>query len=107
MSKTITATIVGTSVEVGFSAEVRQAIADFAEAANAEKDAKARKAVAEKILRDAIGVAEFANVGGVPAYKIEHRNRVDVKRDVLRTAFPEAWEQASYDNPYDFVSLVK
>lgn len=97
----------GSSVEVGFNAEVRQAIADFAEAANAEKEAKARKAAAEKVLRSAIGVAEFANVGGVPAFKIEHRNRIDLNREVLRSAFPEAFEAASYENPYDFIALIK
>jgi hypothetical protein len=107
MSKTITATLKGTSVEVGFSAEARQAIADFTEAANAEKEAKAKKAQAEEVLRKAIGLAEFATIGGVAVYKIEHRNRTDIKRDVLKTAFPEAWEKASYENPYDFVAIVK
>lgn len=107
MSKVLVAFVPGSSVEVGFNPEVRKAIADFAEAANAEKEAKARKAVAEQVLRSAIGKAEFANVGGVPAFKIERRNRVDLKRDVLKSAFPEAFEAASYENPYDFISLVK
>jgi hypothetical protein len=26
---------------------------------------------------------------------------------VLKSAFPEAFEAASYENPYDFISLVK
>jgi len=107
MSKTITATNKGTSVEVGFSAEARQAIADFTEAAKAEKEAKAKKAQAEEILRKAIGLAEFATIGGVAVYKIEHRNRTDFDRDVLKKAFPEAWEKTSYANPYDFVAIVK
>lgn len=107
MSKELVSFVPGSAVEVGFNPEVRQAIADFAEAANAEKEAKSRKASAEKVLRSALGKAEFGNVGGVPAFKLERRNRVDLKRDVLKSAFPEAFEAASYENPYDFVSLVK
>jgi hypothetical protein len=107
MSKTITPTEFGTSVEVGFDKETRQALAEFVDASNAEKSAKERKANAEVILRAKLGLAEFATIGGVQAFKIAHRNRTDIKRDVLKDSFPEVFAEVSYDNPYDFISAVK
>jgi hypothetical protein len=107
MSKTITPTEFGTSKEVGFDKETRQALADFIEAGNAEKLAKERRAVAEQILREKLGLAEIATIGGVAAFKIAHRNRTDIKRDVLKENFPEVFAEVSYENPYDFISAVK
>jgi hypothetical protein len=106
MPKAITATKVGSSVELGFDAEARAAIKAFSEAKKAEAEAKKAKDAAEEILRAKLGLNEFATIGGVKAFKIEHRSRVDIKRNVLIEAFPEAFKAASYQNDYDFISVL-
>lgn len=106
MPKAITATKVGSSVELGFDAEARAALKAFVEAKKVESEAKKAKEAAEKVLRDKLGLNEFATIGGVKAFKIEHRQRVDLHREVLRDAFPEAFKAASYDNAYDFISAL-
>jgi hypothetical protein len=107
MSKTITPTEFGTKVEVGFDKETRKALKDFAEASQAEKDAKALRAEAEAILRAKLGLAEIATISGSPAFKIEHRNRTDIDRKALSEKYPEVFADVSYSNPYDFISVVK
>lgn len=94
------------SVEVGFNAEVRQALADFVQAKADEKAAQARKASAEQVLRQALGESDTATIGGVVAFKKAHRSRTDIKRDDLRTNFPEVWAQVAYQNDYDFIDAV-
>lgn len=106
MSKTITATVVGSAVEVGFDSEARQALKAFVEAKALESEAKKAKEEAEAILRAKLGLSEVATIGGVPAFKIEHRNRQDLDRKVLKEAFPEAYEKSLYANPYDFISAI-
>jgi hypothetical protein len=107
MSKTITPTEFGTTKEVGFDKEARQALAEFVEASNAEKLAKERRASAEAILRAKLGVAEIATISGSPAFKMVHRDRTDIDRKVLADSFPEVFAKVSYKNPYDFISAVK
>jgi len=106
MSKTITATVVGSGVELGFDKESREALKAFVEAKALEAEAKKQKEQAEAILRAKLGVNEVATFGGVIAFKIEHRNRQDLDRKVLKEAFPEAYEKSLYDNPYDFISAI-
>jgi hypothetical protein len=106
MSKTITATVEGSSVELGFDKEAREALKAFAEAKALEAEAKKQKDLAEVILRAKLGLNEVATFGGVPAFKIEHRNRQDLDRKVLKDAFPEAYEKSLYANPYDFISAI-
>lgn len=106
MPKAITATKEGSSVELGFDAEARAALKAFVDAKKAEAEAKKAKESAEAILRAKLGVNEFATIGGVKAFKIEHRQRVDIRREILRDAFPEAFKAASYDNAYDFISAL-
>lgn len=107
MSKTITPTNFGTSVELGFDKEARKAIADFVEASNAEKLAKEARANAEVILREKLGLAEFATISGANAFKIVHRDRTDIDRKKLQEQFPEVFAEVSYSNPYDFISALK
>lgn len=107
MPKAITPTKVGNSIELGFDAEARQALKAFVEAKRAETEAKKAKEAAEEILRAKLGLNESATFGGVKAFKIEHRKRVDINRTILRDAFPEAFEAASYDNEYDFISALQ
>lgn len=106
MPKAITATNKGTSLELGFDTEARTALKAFVEAKKTESEAKKAKEAAEEILRTKLGLHEFATIGGVKAFKLEHRQRVDINRTTLRDAFPEAFEACSYDNAYDFVSAL-
>ena len=107
MSKTITPTEFGTKVEVGFDKQARQALKEFAEASIAEKEAKERRANAEVILREKLGLAEVATISGSPAFKIAHRDRTDIDRKKLQEQFPEVFAEVAYSNPYDFISVVK
>jgi hypothetical protein len=106
MSKTITATVAGSGIELGFDKDAREALKAFVEAKALEAEAKKQKELAEEILRAKLGVNEVATFGGVIAFKIEHRVRQDLDRKFLKEAFPKAYAKSVYSNPYDFISAI-
>ena len=93
-------------VELGFNSEVRQALKAFKEAKEAEASAKARKSEAEKVLRDALGGATQATIGGVVAYKLVNGSNSHADLKELAKAFPEAYEATLRVSKYDFVKAV-
>jgi hypothetical protein len=70
VAKTLTPTVKGKTVELGWSAEVRQALEMYRNALEAKKEADKAKAEAEVILREKLGDAEFATIGGSKAFKM-------------------------------------
>jgi hypothetical protein len=93
-------------IEVGFNAEVRSALKQFADAKALAKQADEMKAQAEAILRSALGGNTEATVGGVSAFKIESRTRTNISAEVLKTEYPEAYEAAKSVSQYDFIKVV-
>lgn len=106
MAKTLVPTIEGTSVELGFDAEAREAIKKFVEAKQAKADAEQALAEADAVIREKLGDAEFATVGGIKVLKIVKVARKDIDRTALRNDFPEVAEAVTYDNPYDYIKSV-
>lgn len=99
-------TSVPSVVELGFNSEVRQALKAFKEAKEAEASAKAKKAEAEKVLRDALGGAVQATISGVVAYKLVNGSNRHADLKELAKAFPEAYEATLRVSEYDFVKAV-
>jgi predicted phage-related endonuclease len=93
-------------VELGFNAEVRAALKQFNEAKALADQAEAMKAEAEAILRAALGGAEAATIGGVVAFRIEHRTRTNVSTKALKEQFPKAYEALATTSEYDFLKAL-
>ena len=92
-----------TQIEVGFNAEVRQAIALFNEAKDLAKRAEALKSEAEAVLRTALAGNTVATVGGVKAFSLEHRQRTNINGKALAEQFPEAYAEVTTTTEYDFI----
>lgn len=106
MATTI-ATISGTTVELGFDAEAREALAKYADAKKAKADAEKVIAEADALLRQKMGNAQFGTVGGVPVLSVVTvENRTDIDRKKLQELFKDAWAACSYKNPYSFLKLL-
>lgn len=91
------------SVEVGFSAEVRQALIKFQQAKEAEKQAKADKAEAEAILREALGDAQVATIGGAKAFSLVAGSNRHADLTKLAEEFAEAYEATVKTTTYDYI----
>lgn len=94
------------AVEVGFRTEVREAIAQFKAAKQAEAEAKALKAQAEKVLREALGEAQEARVGGVAVFKLVNGSNRHADMKILADAFPEALKSSLVVTDYDYLKVL-
>jgi hypothetical protein len=100
-------TIEGTKVELGFDAEAREALAKYAEAKRVKAEAEKVIAEADALLRDKLGNAQFATVGGVNVLTMVNvTERIDLDRKALQEKFADAWKACSYKNPYSFLKLL-
>ena len=104
MTKTVTTT--PNAVEVGFSAEVREAIALFNEAKALAKRAEEIKKNAEPILRKALGEALVATVGGVKVFSLESRSRTVIDTKKLEKEHEEIYKALASVTEYDFIKTV-
>lgn len=93
-------------VEVGFNADVRKALADFVAGKQLEAEGKAKKAQAEVVLREALGEAKVAKVGGSVAFKLVNGSNRHADLKVLAENFPEAYEAVVRVAEYDYVRAV-
>lgn len=93
-------------VEVGFSSEVRKALADFVAGKQLEAEGKAKKAQAEVVLREALGEAKVAKIGGAVAFKLVNGSNRHADLKALAENFPEAYEAVVRVAEYDFVRAV-
>ena len=93
-------------VEVGFNAEVRKALADFVASKQLEAEGKAKKAQAEVVLREALGEAKVAKIGGSVAFKLVNGSNRHADLKALAENFPEAYEAVVRVAEYDFVRAV-
>lgn len=93
-------------VEVGFSSEVRKALADFVEGKRLEAEGKAKKAEAEVVLRSALGQAKVAKIGGAVAFKLVSGSNRHADLKVLAEKYPDAYAEVVRVAEYDFVRAV-
>lgn len=105
-TKTPSPTTTTNAVEVGFNAEVREALANFVLAKADEKQAKERKESAELILREALGNADHATVGGVKAFSLERRSREVIDQKRLKEEYPEIFALLVKVTKFDFVKTA-
>ncbi|WP_037649801.1 YqaJ viral recombinase family protein [Streptomyces flavidovirens] len=81
----------GEPVAIDRDGDAQDALADYLEAGNDERDAKARKKTAKAKLIGALGSADTALLGGRTAYSYDEETREYVDRERLREEFPAAY----------------
>lgn len=106
MGKILVSTQEGTSVELGFDTEAREAIAIFTQAKKAKAEAEKVLAEVDAILREKMGEAEYVTVGGVKVLKLVKVARQDIDRKALRADYEEVANAVTYDNSYDYIKSV-
>lgn len=106
MAKALTPTIKGTSVELGWDVEAREALRTFKEALQAKKDADEAKAKAEAVLRAKLGNAELATMGGEVVFKIMAVAKKDPDRQMLKDQYPAVFEAIMKDASYDYIKAL-
>lgn len=94
-------------IEVGFNAEAREAIKRFNEAKELADKAEAQKKEAEAVLRQALGEATVATVGGIVAFQLIAKTNTYVNAKALKVDFPEAYEATQYQTSYDFIKVAR
>lgn len=85
------------------SAEAQTALEAFVSAKEAIKALEEQKALAEEILRSALGNAEAGVVDGKIVVKVAHRTRKGTDSKALAEKFPEAYEATLSVTPYTFL----
>lgn len=76
------------------------AIAEYNAVKVALKELEAKKAAVEKAIRDALAGNDVGTINGVERVRISHRNRSNIDRELLKTAFPEAYEATITETQY-------
>jgi hypothetical protein len=75
-------------------------IAEYNALKVALKELDAKKAAAEKAIRDALAGRDVGMINGVERIRVSHRNRSNIDRELLKTAFPEAYEATITETQY-------
>ena len=88
------------------AAQTEKALAAFVMAKEAIKAYEDKKAEAELILRELLGDAEVAIIGGVERFKLAHSTNSKIDRKVLQELFPEAFEATLVKTPYTFIKTI-
>ena len=88
------------------AAQTEKALAAFVTAKEAIKAYEDKKAEAELILRELLGDAEVAIIGGVERFKLAHSTNSKIDRKVLQELFPEAFEATLVKTPYTFIKTI-
>lgn len=81
-------------------------IEKFNEAKSVIKEMEAQKAAAEAALRDLLGEATIGLIAGVERVKVQYRERKDIDKDDLKSAFPEAYELCLKKSSYTFLTAT-
>lgn len=99
-TKTTTTTTTRTETFVGLPDTAIGLITKFNEAKAAIKAAEAEKAEAEAALREMLQGAEVGVIDGVERVRVSVRNNSKIDRELLKTAWPEAFEATLVVTPY-------
>lgn len=95
---TTTATVVNLEGEA--AVQLVKAIEDFNAAKQLLDELRHSKEDAEQIIRSLLGDAEIAKVAGVERVRVQHRTNSSFDRDLMKTAYPEAFEACLKITPY-------
>jgi hypothetical protein len=88
------------------AAQAEKALAAFTMAKDAIKAYEEKKAEAELVLRELLGEADVAIIGGVERFKLAHSTNSKIDRKVLQELFPEAFEATLVKTPYTFIKTI-
>ena len=88
------------------AAQAEKALAAFTMAKDAIKAYEEKKAEAELVLRELLGDADVAIIGGVERFKLAHSTNSKIDRKVLQELFPEAFEATLVKTPYTFIKTI-
>jgi predicted phage-related endonuclease len=88
------------------AAATEKALAAFTFAKDAIKAYEEKKAEAEATLRELLGDADVAIIGGVERFKLAHSTNSKIDRKVLQELFPEAFEATLVKTPYTFIKTI-
>jgi hypothetical protein len=106
-TKVSTVTKVTDKVDLTTQAAVAEkALAAFTFAKDAIKAYEEKKAEAELVLRELLGNADIAVIGGVERFKLAHSTNSKIDRKVLQELFPEAFEATLVKTPYTFIKTI-
>lgn len=75
-------------------------IAEFNATKAAIKSLETKKQELEASLRDSLKGNDVGHINGVERVRVSHRSMSKVDRDILKTAFPEAYEASLTETPY-------
>jgi len=75
-------------------------IAEFNATKAAIKALEAKKQDIEASIREALAGNEVGLINGVERVRVAHRNMSKIDRDLLKTAFPEAYAATLTETPY-------
>ena len=88
------------------AAKAEKALAAFTFAKDAIKAYEEKKAEAEAVLRELLGDADIAIIGGVERFKLAHSTNSKIDRTILQETFPEAFEATLVKTPYTFIKTL-
>lgn len=99
---TVTTTTTTTRTEgvTDLDPSIESLIVEFNEAKAAMKALEAKKAAAEKAIREALAGNDVGCINGVERVRVQHRNMSKVDRELLKTAFPEAHAATLVESAY-------
>ena len=97
---TITTTVTRSENTTNLAPEVLALITEFNEAKAAIKALEAKKQAAENAIREALDGNDVGLIDGVERVRVQHRNLSKVDRELLKTAFPEAYEATLVESSY-------
>ena len=103
-SSTAATTVVVSTKSVELDADQAKALEAYITAKKAMKALEDQKAEAERILREALGSADSATVGGVTVIKVSHRKRNNFDAKKFAEAYPEL--HAEFASVKDFTALL-
>ncbi len=75
-------------------------LVEFNEAKAAIKALEAKKAAAEKAIREMLNGSNVGLINGVERVRVQHRNMSKIDREALKAAFPEAHEACLVESSY-------
>lgn len=99
-TKTTTTTVVISSNATALDKSIEATIAKFNETKAAIKALQAQKDELDAQLRDALLGNEVGTVDGVERIRIVLRNNSKIDRELLKAAWPEAYEATLVETPY-------
>lgn len=105
VTKVTEVTTSSTSVELD-NTPAASLIEEFNAAKEAIKALELQKKEVEMKIRELLAGAEVGTIAGAPRVKLITSSNSKINRDLLKSAYPEAYEATLEVKPYDFVKTL-